>query len=126
MALGTYVMRGKENLVAIRAYQKGLVLHTLHFADEVRDFGEIETGKGDLRREELQLALRLVETFRRPTFAPGDFEDTYRARVLAAARQKARGKAIRDEAPVEPTGTVVDLMDALRQSLKRKTTKTAA
>jgi DNA end-binding protein Ku len=99
VALGTYVMRGKENLVAIRAYQKGLVLHTLHFADEVRDFGEIETGKGALRREELQLALRLVETFRRPTFAPGDFEDTYRARVLAAARQKARGKASSPRAP---------------------------
>src|SRR5262245_24723206 len=46
VALGTYVMRGKENLVAIRAYRGGLVLHTLYFADEVREFAEIDTGKG--------------------------------------------------------------------------------
>jgi DNA end-binding protein Ku len=123
VALGTYVMRGKENLVAIRAYQRGLILHTLYFADEVRDFEEIETGKGAVRREEMQLALRLVETLRRPAFAPADFEDTYRARVQAAAREKARGKAIRDEAPAEPKGTVVDLMEALQQSLKRKATR---
>ena len=98
VALGTYVMRGKENLVAIRAYQGGLVLHTLYFADEVRDFREIETGKGTIRREEMQLALRLIETLRRPAFDPEDFEDTYRARVEAAARAKARGKAVRRRA----------------------------
>jgi DNA end-binding protein Ku len=120
VALGTFVMRGKENLVAIRAYQGGLVLHTLHFADEVRDFREIATGKGAVRREEMQLALRLIETLRRPAFAPEDFEDTYRARVEAAARAKARGKAIREERPAEPTGKVVDLMDALQQSLTRR------
>jgi DNA end-binding protein Ku len=125
VALGTYVMRGKENLVAIRAYQRGLVLHTLYFADEVRDFSEIETGKGTIRREEMQLALRLVETLRRPAFHAEDFEDTYRARVEAAARQKARGKAVPAERPAEPEGRVVDLMEALQRSLRRTPTKTA-
>jgi DNA end-binding protein Ku len=125
VALGTHVMRGKENLVAIRAYRGGLVLHTLYFADEVRDFGEIEVGKGPVRREELKLALRLVEALRRPVFKPEAFEDTYRARVEEAAGEKARGKPIRYERPAASQGTVVDLMDALQKSLSRKTARTA-
>jgi DNA end-binding protein Ku len=125
VALGTFVMRGKENLVAIRAYQGGLILHTLYFADEVRDFGEIAIGRGAARREEKQLALRLVEALRRPAFDPDAFEDTYRARVLRAAREKARGKPLPEERPAEPAGKVVDLMEALQQSLKRRPAKPA-
>jgi DNA end-binding protein Ku len=120
LALGTYVMRGKENLVAIRAYQRGLILHTLYFADEIRDFTEIELGKGAVRPEEMQLALRLVEALRRPAFDPERFEDTYRARVEKAARAKARGKVLPEERPAEARGTVVNLMEALQESLKRK------
>ena len=45
VALATFVMRGKESLVLIRPAQDGLMLHTMYFADEVRDFGEIEKGK---------------------------------------------------------------------------------
>ena len=45
MALAKFVMRGKESLVLIRAAQDGLMLHTMYFADEVRDFGEIDKGK---------------------------------------------------------------------------------
>jgi DNA end-binding protein Ku len=119
-ALGTYVIRGKENVVAIRSYQGGLVLHTLYFADEVRDFDEIAPGKGPVRREEMRLALRLVEALRRPAFSPGDFEDAYRARVEQAARAKARGKVLPEEPPAEPRATVVNLVEALQQSLKRK------
>src|SRR4029434_5048242 len=40
-ALAKFVMRGKENLVLIRASQNGLMLHTMYFADEIRDFSEI-------------------------------------------------------------------------------------
>jgi DNA end-binding protein Ku len=123
VALGTYVIRGKENLVAIRAYRGGLVLHTLYFADEVRDFDEVDTGKGPVRRDEMKLALRLVEALRQPAFNPEAFKDTYRARVETAARAKARGKPVRDERPEAPRGAVVDLMDALQESLRRKPTR---
>jgi DNA end-binding protein Ku len=125
VALGTFVARGKESLVAVRTFQGGLVLHHLYFADEVRDYGEIDTGKGPARREELKLALRLVEALKRPAFDPKAFEDTYRARVEKAAREKARGKPVREEPAAAPRGAVVDLMDALQKSLaggnKRKT-----
>jgi DNA end-binding protein Ku len=44
VALAKFVMRGRENLVLIRSAQNGLMLHAMYFADEVRDFGEIEKG----------------------------------------------------------------------------------
>src|SRR5512145_1318591 len=45
VALAKFVMRGKESLVLIRSAQDGLLLHTMYFADEVRDFGEIDKGQ---------------------------------------------------------------------------------
>ncbi|MGH2405626.1 MAG: Ku protein, partial [bacterium] len=44
VALAKFVMRGKESVVLIRPAQGGLMLHTMYFADEVRDFGEIDKG----------------------------------------------------------------------------------
>src|SRR6266498_2549621 len=62
VALATFVMRGKESLVLVRPAQDGLMLHTMYFADEVRDFGEIEKGKSvKLREGELGLAERLID-----------------------------------------------------------------
>ena len=45
VALAKFVMRGKESLVLIRPVQDGLMLHTMYFADEVSDFGEIDKGQ---------------------------------------------------------------------------------
>src|SRR6195256_2012538 len=62
VALAKFVMRGKESLVLIRPAQHGLMLHTMYFADEVREFGEIDKGESaTLREGELGLALRLIE-----------------------------------------------------------------
>src|SRR5215831_6309756 len=55
VALATFVMRGKGSLVLLRPAQHGLMLHTLYFADEVRDFGEIDPGEtAKLREGELE------------------------------------------------------------------------
>ena len=51
VALARFVMRGKESLVLVRPAQDGLMLHTMYFADEVRDFGEIDKGKSAKIRE---------------------------------------------------------------------------
>ena len=45
VALAKFVMRGKENLVLIRPAKGGLMLHTMYFADEIRDFGEVDKGE---------------------------------------------------------------------------------
>src|SRR6266511_1199937 len=57
VALAKFVMRGKENLVLIRPAREGLMLHTMYFADEIRDFGEVDKGEdAKLKPGEMDLA----------------------------------------------------------------------
>mgnify|MGYP000229960542 CR=1 FL=1 len=117
-ALAKFVMRGKESLVLIRARQDGLVLHTLYFADEIRDFGEIDKGAGVRVREgELELAVQLVEGLSRDEFDPTRYADEYRQRVLALVQQKVEGREVTVSAPAPRRAQVIDLMEALKQSL---------
>jgi len=121
VALATFVMRGKENLVLIRASQGGLLLHTMFFADEVRDFGEIDKGeRATLKDAELQLAKRLITELAQPAFKPEQFQDAYRERVVAAAQEKAQGKVIQVVEPEAPRADVIDLMEALKASLSER------
>ncbi|HZS34606.1 MAG TPA: Ku protein [Methylomirabilota bacterium] len=120
VALARFVWREKENIAAIRAFDGGLVLHTLFFADEVRDFGAIDKGKARVSEAELRLARRLIDELRSERFEPTRYEDIYRQRIARAARQKAKGQTVRIEAPAEAPAKVVDLVDALRASLGRR------
>jgi DNA end-binding protein Ku len=126
VALATYLMRGKENLVALRAVDGALILHTLFFADEIRPRPKVARPAGGQRPGELQLARRLIGELARDTFAPERFEDAYRERVLRAARAKAKGHTIAAEAPATPRAPVVSIMDALKASLEGRTKRAAA
>jgi DNA end-binding protein Ku len=114
-------MRGKESLVLIRPAQDGLMLHTMYFADEVRDFGEIEKGKSvKLRDGELELAERLIGELSHDEFKPEQYRDDYRNRVLEMVTSKVEGKEITAAAPEAQRAQVIDLMDALKQSLAKR------
>lgn len=121
VALATFVMRGKESLVLVRPAQDGLMLHTMYFADEVRDFGEIEKGKSvKLREGELGLAERLIGELSHDEFKPEQYRDQYRDRVLDLANSKVEGKEITAAEPEAQRAQVIDLMDALKQSLAKR------
>ena len=121
VALATFVMRGKESLVLVRPAQDGLMLHTMYFADEVRDFGEIEKGKSvKLREGELGLAERLIGELSHDEFKPEQYQDEYRNRVLEVVNSKVEGKEITAAAPETQRAQVIDLMDALKQSLAKR------
>jgi DNA end-binding protein Ku len=121
VALAKFVMRGKESLVLIRAAQGGLMLHTMYFADEVRDFGEVEKGQtAKIKEGELELAVRLVDELSHDEFAPAQYEDDYRQRVLAAVEQKVAGREVTAVGPEAQRAQVIDLMDALKQSLAKR------
>jgi len=123
VALAKFVMRGKENLVLVRAAQGGLMLHGMFFADEVRNFGEIDKGEGaKLRAGELDLAERLIEELANDKFQPDKYHDEYRGRVLEIVEQKVQGKEITTQAPAAERAQVIDLMDALKQSLEMRGT----
>jgi DNA end-binding protein Ku len=121
VALAKFVMRGKESLVLIRPSQKGLMLHTMYFADEVRDFGEIDKGESaKIRDGELDLAQRLIDELTREEFKPEQYQDEYRQRVLDLVNSKVEGKEITTASPEAPRAQVIDLMEALKESLARR------
>jgi DNA end-binding protein Ku len=121
VALAKYVMRGKESLVLIRASQSGLMLHTMYFADEVRDFGEIDKGDAaKIREGELDLALQLINGLASQTFSPDRYADEYRHRVLEMINKKVEGQEITVAEPAAPRAQVIDLMEALKESLAKR------
>lgn len=119
IGVATFVMRAKQYLVAVRAQEDVLVLHTLHWADEVRD-PERElprlpdhTETGD---RELQTAEQLIDALSIP-WKPEEYTDTYEERVRELIDAKRKGEeVVTEEGPPQATN-VVDLMDALRASV---------
>jgi len=121
VALAKFVMRGKESIVLIRPSQDGLMLHTMYFSDEVRDFNEIDKGSdASIRTGELDLAVKLIGELSTDSFKPDQNADEYRGRVLAMAQEKIEGKEITATGPKVERTQVIDLMDALKQSLERR------
>jgi len=121
VALAKFVMRGKETLVLIRAAQGGLMLHTMYFADEVRDFGEIDKGaSAKVREGELELAVKLLGELANDAFEPERYTDEYRQRVLDLVQTKVEGKEVVAAAPRAERGHVIDLMEALKTSLAER------
>jgi DNA end-binding protein Ku len=84
VAIAELVSRGKEQLVLIRPYKNGLVLHTMYHADEVRDFNQVPKGeKVNVAKQELELGISLIDKLSAEEFNPEDYKDEYRIRVLA-------------------------------------------
>jgi DNA end-binding protein Ku len=121
VALGRYTMRGKEHLVLLRPYAKGLILHTLYYADEVKAVDEFDRAVNEpVKETELTLAKKLIDELTQKKFDPSQYSDSYRDRVNEAAHKKIEGEEVA-EAPKEPKrGQVIDLMAALKASLEKR------
>jgi DNA end-binding protein Ku len=119
-ALAELVTRGKEQLVLIRPYRDGLMMHTMYYANEVRNFANIPKAENaKLSDEEIQLGADLIESMS-DEFEPDKYRDEYRIRVLAMVDEKSKGREITVAAPAVPRhGQVIDLMQALKQSMER-------
>jgi DNA end-binding protein Ku len=119
VAIAKFVMRGKEHLVLIRPAQDGLMLHQMYYANEIRNFAEIEKGAAPLKDAELNLATRLIDELSVDEFKPEQYRDEYRERVMEQVNQKAEGKEITTTAAPAGPAEVVDLMEALKASLAK-------
>ena len=121
VGVARFIIRGKESVVLIRPFQRGLILHTMYFHDEIRDVGEIDRGESvKIKESEVQLALRLIAELANKNFDPEKYDDEYRQRVLALVKEKAQGKKATIALPRAPRGKVIDLMDALKKSLEKR------
>jgi DNA end-binding protein Ku len=116
-AIGKFVLWGKENLCLIRPYGETLALETLFFADDVRSRAEIEeaVGEVDVKEPELELARQVIASIA-GDFDPREFENEYRRDLRRMLEAKVAGEEIARPEPV-PEAPVVDLMEALRQSV---------
>jgi DNA end-binding protein Ku len=115
--IGRFTFHDREYLTAVRARDGVLVLHTLRFADELVAADEIDVaapGRGPGDRE-VKMASALIDTLH-TAFDPEDYEDEYRAAVLAVVERKRKGEEIVAEEEPE-TGEAPDLMATLKASL---------
>ena len=128
VAIGRFVMRSKERLVAIRPLDGVLCLETMRYDDEVVPSSEIvpPMDKGNEPAErELQMARQLVASLE-SEFEPTKYHDSYREELLELIDKKASGEEIVERPAAEEPGKVLDLMAALEASLARTQQATEA
>ena len=115
-AIAKIAMHNREHIVLIRPSGDTLVLHTLFYPDELHRANRAAAPKKEYTAKELDLAKSLIDRLTAP-FRPDEFEDAYRTNVAKLIEQKRKGQ------PVTPIrqphkAEVVDLMEALKRSLK--------
>ncbi|HWP19001.1 MAG TPA: Ku protein [Burkholderiaceae bacterium] len=128
-ALATWAWRGKQHVVQVRPMEdEGLVLQQLLYGDEVRSIRDLGIEHTDVSAAELELATQIIEQIARETFEPDEFHDEEKKRILAAIDEKIAGKEVVLSERAETGGgaQVINLMDALRASLKKPGGATAA
>lgn len=116
VGIAKVVIRNKQHLSCLRTFRDVLVLETMYYADEVRDPGELAPPEAELREPEVEMAKSLVENLT-AEFDPAKYDDRYRQELLELIQAKADGRPLPERE--EPEAEVVDLMQALRESVER-------
>jgi predicted RNase H-like HicB family nuclease len=105
-ALGQYMAGGRSYLVLLRPRSGVLVMEQLHYSDEVRPANEVPVPSGEVRPQELKLAIQLIEQTANDEFEPGKYKDTGRHRVL--------------EPPHDGDDKIINLAEAMKKSLAKR------
>jgi DNA end-binding protein Ku len=118
VAIGKIALRDREHLCRIALHDKGIVLNTLHWPDEIRDMGELSLPEEEVevRKQELAMARMLIENLS-ADFDPTRYHDEYRDAVMAVVQAKVEHREVERPAEVEPP-KVMDLMAALKASVE--------
>src|ERR1700720_254330 len=121
VALARIVLTNREHIIAIEPLGKGLLGTTLRYPYEVRDedeyFDDIRNPK--ISKDMIELASHILDT-KAGHFDPTKFKDEYEDALKTLVKRKAAGKPVKAAAPAEKPDNVINLMDALKQSLKGK------
>jgi DNA end-binding protein Ku len=121
VAIAKVVIRNKQHLACVRPAGKTLVLETMYYADEVRQPEDAPAPQ--VRPAEVEMAKTLVENLA-AKWDPAKYHDRYRNELLDLLQKKAEGEEL-PEPQQAGGGEVVDLMEALRQSVEATKKKRA-
>ncbi len=122
VAIGKVVLREKEHLVGLRAYQRGLVMHQLKYLDEIRPMDEIGN-LASLQKvdpKELSLGKTLVDNLTAEKFDPGQYSDSYAKELEKLIEAKSKGQKVPIKEVEETPEETTDIIEALKASLKVK------
>lgn len=118
VALARVVLTNREHVIALKPLGKGLLGTTLRYPYEVRDeneyFDDIPSPR--VSKDMIDLAAHILDT-KAAKFDPAKFKDKYEIALKALVKRKASGKTIEVPVEKERETNVIDLMDALKQSL---------
>src|SRR6266704_5809299 len=117
VAIGQYAARGKQYLIMVRPLEGGLAMEQLRYADEIRKISEVPIPKTEVKKPELDLAMKLIDQAASDEFHPEKYKDNVRERMMEQIERKVEGKQITEEPEEAPKAKVLDLMQALKQSL---------
>ena len=116
VALAKVAMHNREHIVILRPGVKGIILHTMYYADEVRKVEEFRTDSTLVKDKELALATTLIESLAAP-FEPEKYKDGYRENLMSMIKAKVEGRELVEAPETEKLAPVVDIMEALKMSL---------
>ena len=111
-------MHNREHVVILRPAQKGIMLHTMYYSDEIRAGDAFRTDSSQVKEKELNLAKMLIESLQ-AEFEPQKYHDTFRTNLKQMIEAKIAGQNI-IETPQQHIAPVIDIMEALKKSLEQK------
>jgi DNA end-binding protein Ku len=116
VGVANIAMHNREHIVILRPGDRGILLHTMYYPDEIRQVEEFRTDTSTVKPKELELAKTLVASLEAP-FEPDKYKDNYRENLMAMIKAKVEGKEV--IAVAEPThkAPVIDILEALKASL---------
>ena len=117
-AIAEFVMHRRDQTMILRAGKHGIIGHTLFYEDEVQRANEFHADEASIAGREMDLAVKLVDALAAP-FDPAKFKDKYRERLQTAISRKVESGTVHDAVQPAAPKPVVDIMEALQQSLAR-------
>ncbi|MFL6430964.1 MAG: Ku protein [Nitrososphaeraceae archaeon] len=122
VAVGKIVLREKEYVIALTAYQRGLVMHQLKYLDEIRPMDEIGIldSLQNVDSKELSLGKTLVENLTTEKFDLGQYSDSYAKELEKLIEAKSKGHKVIIKEQEEEFEETTDILEALKASLKVK------
>ncbi|MFH9552853.1 Ku protein [Streptomyces sp. NPDC017435] len=119
VAVAKYAWSGRERLGLLRVHGEAIVLHAMHWTDEIRDPAELLPPPVELSEDEIQSALALMERMTRDDLEGPEFHDAYTEAIAKIIEAKREDRELPDVPEPEQPGKVLDLMAALNESVQR-------